>query len=274
MRTDLVMVWSGYVSLEKELTGNAVSDVTVVIPTCDRDDLLRRAVDSVLAQTSPVTKVLVVDNGITPLIQRFDDHRVEVIHTEPRIGPSRSRNIGAEKASTQYVAFLDDDDFWLPDYMEHTLKAFAEDRAVSVVVGALRRLGRNGRAKPYKLFPQNAEGQRAVYYCNPGFGGQNFAIKRQIFLMVGGFDASLPASVDRDLAARLLQIGAKIAVAEKSVAVLCHHEGDRVRGNQVRGNGLFIAKHWRYMRWSERLKASQTYLSRWWRYTVLGRKPM
>jgi GT2 family glycosyltransferase len=253
---------------------SAISDVTVVIPTFDRDELLRGAVESVLAQTAPVRKVLVVDNGINPVSCCFDDDRVEVLRTEPRIGPSRPRNFGVEQASTEYVAFLDDDDVWLPDYLEHTFKVFSEDPAVSVVVGALQRRGRDGSAKHYKLFPQDAEAQRAVYYCNPGFGGQNITIKRKLFLTLGGFDASLPASVDRDLAARLLQIGAKIGVSEGSVAILRDHGGERVRGSQVRGNSLFIAKHWRYMRWSERYKACRTFVKRWWRHSLAGRNPV
>ena len=185
---------------------------------------------------------------------------------------SRSRNVGAQQATTEYIAFLDDDDFWLPEYLEHTLKLFAEDPEVGAVVGALHYCGTNGVQRPYKRFPPTREAQRGVYYRNPGIGG-NLAIKRKLFIMLGGFDPSLPASVDRDLAARMLQVDAKIACSPTSIAVRCDHEGDRVRGSQVRANRLFIVKHWRHMRWPERYKACRTFILRWWLYKVMGHIP-
>jgi GT2 family glycosyltransferase len=166
---------------------------------------------------------------------------------------------------------LDDDDFWLPEYLEQIFKVIAANSAARVVVGSLYRSAKKGKIKRYKTFPDSPKAQREVYYRNPGFGGQNLTIDRRVFLEVGGFDESLPASVDRDLGARLLQGGFRIFVA--AIAVLCHHERPRVRGNQVRGNRLFLAKHWRHMRWGERYKATRTLIQRLWRYQIIGRRP-
>jgi glycosyltransferase involved in cell wall biosynthesis len=234
--------------------------VAVIIPTADRGEMLNRAIASVLAQTVAPDEVIVVDNGRSDALIS-DDYidRISLLRTQPRIGPGVARNVGVEKASTQYVSFLDDDDYWEADYLEQSLLLIDEH---DVVVGQLKRKGPDGLVRPYKLFPADEEGQRGVYFRNPGFGGQNILIDRSFVLRVGGFDRKMPASVDRDLAAKIIEKGGRIGVQPLSVAVLCDHEGPRVRGSQVRGNRMFIMKHWRHMSIREFKRAFKTYLKR------------
>lgn len=235
--------------------------ITVIIPTADREQLLHRAVDSVLKQSVSPSKIIVVDNGVNEVNIQFDDPRVVIVRTAPRIGPGRSRNIGARSSDTDYIAFLDDDDWWDSGYIENTIRKF-EDTNVDVVVGKLKRYGINGCLRDYKLFPDSPDLQRKVFFSNPGFGGQNIAMKKEIFNEVGGFDERMPASVDRDLAARLIIAGKSIVCEPKAIAVLCDHAGGRVRMNQVKGNWMFICKHWRQMRLIERFRALKILLKR------------
>ena len=83
-----------------------------------------------------------------------------------------------------------------------------------------------------------------------------------MFIEVGGFDECMPASVDRDLAARLVVMGKSIACEPKAIAILCDHGGGRVRMNQVKGNWMFICKHWRKMRLNELFRALTILLKR------------
>ncbi len=235
--------------------------ITVIIPTADREQLLHRAVDSVLKQSVSPSKIIVVDNGVNEVNIQFDDPRVVIVRTAPRIGPGKSRNIGARSSDTDYIAFLDDDDWWDSGYIENTIRKF-EDTNVDVVVGKLKRYGINGCLRDYKLFPDSPDLQRKVFFSNPGFGGQNIAMKKEIFNEVGGFDERMPASVDRDLAARLIIAGKSIVCEPKAIAVLCDHAGGRVRMNQVKGNWMFICKHWRQMRLIERFRALKILLKR------------
>ena len=238
-----------------------ISDISVIIPTADREQLLHRAVDSVLKQSMSPSKIIVVDNGVNEINIQFDDPRVVIVRTAPRIGPGRSRNIGVQSAGTKYIAFLDDDDWWDSGYIENTIRKF-EDTDADVVVGQLKRNGKDGSMKDYKLFPDSPDLQRKVFFSNPGFGGQNIAMKKEVFIEVGGFDECMPASVDRDLAARLIVSGKSIACEPKAIAVLCDHAGGRVRMNQVKGNWMFICKHWREMRSTELFRALKILLQR------------
>ena len=234
---------------------------SVVIPTADRGPLLRRSLDCVLGQTLLPLEVLLVDNGREAVDPEGFPAEVRVIRTAPRIGPSRARNIGARAAQGDYVAFLDDDDLWQADYLQAVAERLRETGA-DAALGQLMRLDDSGQPKPYKLLPEAAERQRRVFHSNPGFGGQNLTIRRDVFLAFGGFDETMPASEDRDLAARLLLAGKRLVPVPRAVAVLCDHGGVRARHNQIRGNWMFIGKHWRKMRAGELYQACKVLLYR------------
>lgn len=235
--------------------------VSVVIPTADRKAILLETLASVLRQTVVPAEVLIVDNGREATVLSDLPGYVSVVRTAPRIGPSAARNAGARAARSAIVAFLDDDDLWLPDYLERILERFGETGA-DAVVGQLMRRRQGAEPTAYKLFPAEPEQQRRVFLRNPGFGGQNLAIRRDVFLDLGGFDETMPASEDRDLAARLLLAGKRIAVAPHAVAILCDHGGGRARGHRHTGNKAFFLKHWRNMRPGELVRAVGLLLKR------------
>ena len=237
------------------------SDISVIIPTADREQMLRRAVDSVLKQSVLPSKIVVVDNGVDEVKVQFDDPRVVIIRTLPRLGCGKPRNIGAHSCDSKLIAFLDDDDWWDSCFIENTIKKF-EDTNADVVVGKLRRQNTDGNLRDYKLFPESPILQRKVFFSSPGFGGTNIAMKKEVFIEVGGFDERMPASVDRDLAARLIISGKHIVSEPKAIAILCDHGGVRIRANQIKGNWMFICKHWRKMRLNELYRALRILLKR------------
>jgi len=243
--------------------------VSVVIATADRGKLLLRSLESVLSQSVTAAEIILVDNGVEELHINLLSDCVRVIRTAPRIGPGRARNIGARAATSKLVAFLDDDDLWLPDYLEHVLECFQQCE-VDAVLGRLMRQAEGGKAVPYKVMPSSSEEQRRVFYSNPGFGGQNLTIRREVFLAVGGFDESMPASEDRDLAARLLLAGKRLVAQPKAIAVLCDHSGGRARHSLLKGNWAFIKKHWRNMRINE-LYMALSVLTKRYVLLLLGR---
>jgi glycosyltransferase involved in cell wall biosynthesis len=99
--------------------------VSVVIPTFGRAALLRRAIESVLAQTMPDLEVIVVIDGHDPAsidcIEACSDPRVRHIAHDSGRGPGPARDTGARAARSPWVAFLDDDDQWLPAKLERQL---------------------------------------------------------------------------------------------------------------------------------------------------------
>ena len=110
--------------------------VSVVIPTLDRPKLLLRAVDSVLRQTHREIEVIVVidrpDPATVSAVRSRDDPRLQLlVHPHP-LTAAGARNAGADHARGEWVAFLDDDDEWLPTKLERQI-AFASGRAPALV---------------------------------------------------------------------------------------------------------------------------------------------
>ena len=110
--------------------------VSVVIPTLDRPKLLLRAIDSVLRQTHQEIEVIVVvdrpDQDTVSAVRSVDDPRVQLIVNPHSLTAAGARNAGADHATGEWVAFLDDDDEWLPNKLERQI-AFASGRAPSLV---------------------------------------------------------------------------------------------------------------------------------------------
>jgi glycosyltransferase involved in cell wall biosynthesis len=111
--------------------------VSCVIPTYKRSDMLLRAVKSVLDQTHSNVEVLVVDDNVPNdeyslevqnKLKTIQDERLHYIQQEVHINGAVARNVGIKAAKGQYVAFLDDDDEWLPEKIEKQIDYLANNQ--------------------------------------------------------------------------------------------------------------------------------------------------
>jgi glycosyltransferase involved in cell wall biosynthesis len=127
--------------------------VSAVIPTRGRAELLRRAVRSALAQTLREIEVVVVIDGADPasklLVEELalEDPRVRGIALSSSVGGSDARNRGVDGAKGEWIAFLDDDDEWLPGKLQAQLEAVTQLEAVkgsmaAVVIGTCKLIAR------------------------------------------------------------------------------------------------------------------------------------
>jgi glycosyltransferase involved in cell wall biosynthesis len=110
--------------------------VSVIIPTLHRPTLLMRALASVFCQTWRELEVIVVVDGPDPdtlvLLQRIDDPRLRVIANAQSLMAAGARNVGMDHAKGEWIAFLDDDDEWLPEKLVKQL-AYAADRSPALI---------------------------------------------------------------------------------------------------------------------------------------------
>ena len=113
--------------------------VSVIIPTYNRCDLLKDAVESVLKQTFEGFELIIVDDGSTDatssmLAAYVGDSRVRYVHQE-HAGTSAgaARNKGLAAATGRYLAFLDSDDLWLPEKIERQVAAMQANPGIGVV---------------------------------------------------------------------------------------------------------------------------------------------
>ena len=120
--------WSGTGLPEPPFGGAAC--VSVVIPTHNRRDLLRRAIRSVQEQTYDNWELLVVDGGSTDgtaaVVEDLGDPRIRVVDCAQSRGGGHNRAVGALASGGQFIAFLDSDDFWLPQKLDTQLAMAAD----------------------------------------------------------------------------------------------------------------------------------------------------
>lgn len=120
--------------------------ITVITPTYNRAEYLSNAIDSVLVQTFKDFELIVVDDNKSEsdarkateaVIARYKDPRFRYIKNPHNMGGAASRNVGIFEAKGDYIAFLDDDDMYMPNRLEVQYKAMvANEWDVSVMDGA------------------------------------------------------------------------------------------------------------------------------------------
>jgi len=176
---------------------------TVVIPTYQRAELVRQAVQTVLAQSCQDFEIVVVDDG-SPEPIRFTtpDDRLRVVRHEQNRGPSAARNTGIRAARGELVAFLDSDDLWLPEKLERQA-AFMEDAAYGACVTGFEYDTEEGYSveiphKPQSWLRELAMGCR----LSPG---TTLAVRRGCYEKVGFYDEAMPRHEDYDWLLRFVQ---------------------------------------------------------------------
>lgn len=102
---------------------NTMIETTIVIPTCNRNDSLLRAINSVLKQSYVNWELVIVNDGddgnaIKKLVSHFDNDRIKLLNNQGIKGGNGARNTGIKNAKGIYIAFLDDDDEWVKDKLE------------------------------------------------------------------------------------------------------------------------------------------------------------
>lgn len=134
-------VWNP-VLLEVRRAWEFMSLISVILPTCDRPDMLPRALASVLAQTDVALEVVVVDcNRETGPVENnpamgawLEDSRVRLVKVPPRSAhASEARNAGLAEARGEWISYLDDDDVYLAGKLADQL-ALARDTDSSLVI--------------------------------------------------------------------------------------------------------------------------------------------
>ena len=132
--------------------------ISVIILTYNRETLVARAIESILAQTFSDFELIIVDNGSSDrsgaIADEYavKDNRVKVIHRE-RGNIGSGRNAGLDAAKGEYVAFVDDDDWAEPDFLEFLHNLAVENSADIAVCGSWWQL-ENGGIKPKYIFDE------------------------------------------------------------------------------------------------------------------------
>ena len=202
------------------------SKVSVVIPTYKRNDLLARAIDSVLNQTFDDFEVIVVDGARSEstreLVRSYGDGRLRYIPQQGR-GIANARNLGVLKARGDFIAFLDDDDRWREDKLELQMGAFKKlSNNYGLIYTAFTYYCLE-KDKVLGIKHPRASGNVYKYMLKDNITGTStIMVRRDCFKRVGLFRESFPTCEDWDMWLRMSKVCLFAAIDEPLVDYSIH----------------------------------------------------
>ena len=234
--------------------------IGVVVATQDRPKLLsKRSIPSILGQSRPPDFLIVVDDSQLEENCKFNEHYIKSIDTDNTNvaiirnhrtpGACGSWNTGIDWIFRQhtspqftYVAILDDDDSWLPNYLETCINECISGNFDMVAAGIQRFESEHIKPVIYPAPPTLYADDFLV--GNGGIQGSNIFIRMSAMLMAGCFDESLSSSTDRDLCIRIADLGTVTYTPIPSYLVKHYAELDRPRlttkGSEAKLSGLTV----------------------------------
>lgn len=234
--------------------------VSVILPTFGRPALLPRALRSVIAQSSLPAEIIIVDDNAELAQARaetaaaVDDLRegaprktpIRYLKAETVLGGGAARNYGAAQASGEFFAFLDDDDWWLPQKLERQLGVFeAAKHPPGLVYTSRRIVGSDGQTNRVRTATHRGWIFDVLLASNVIGTTSSAMIPKAVFEEVGGFDESLPSQQDIDLWLRISRTH-QVDFVEEALTVQQEHAEGRISrrfANKARGLEQFLAKH-------------------------------
>ena len=204
-------------------------EVSVVIPLYNKERYIEETLRSVLGQKTAPREIIVVDDGSTDrsleILGSLAIPQLRVLSTSsPRSGPSAARNLGVRSASFEFVAFLDADDLWAPDYLSEAEAALAEFSEADGFFCEKQFL-LDGHVQGAECEP----GGRRVIDCDEFFRmwikreecplwTSASIFRRDVLVESGGFLLPYRRGEDKELWFRIL-LSAKMAYSPKSLAL-------------------------------------------------------
>jgi len=213
------------------------------MPCFNAEATIARAITSVQAQTFPDWELIVVDDGSADnsasTILGIGDARIRLL-AQPNSGAAVARNRGLVEAGAEFVAFLDSDDTWHPEFLEQMVTALQASPAAVLAYCGWQNLYPDGSAGIPFVPPDYEPLDRLETFL----GGCRWPIhgalvRRSEIQTVGAFDETLQASEDYDLWLRLVARGPLVLVPAV-LAYYHHHLGTQITKNRQR----VALSHW------------------------------
>lgn len=215
-------------------------EVTVIIPVYNRERVVERTLDSVLAQTHRPLQLVLVDNcssdGSLAVLERFaarhgsSDFQV-VVTQETHRTAGAARNRGLEHATGDWVLFFDSDDVMRPHLIERYVALIAEHQGELDLISARSRLLLPDGTK--QELPFYRSDFMAVEILHSQLATQRYAVRRAFFERTGGWNPDLPGWNDWELGVRLLLHEPRIAFMDGDIDIDVIHSGkDSITGTE------------------------------------------
>lgn len=234
--------------------------ISVITPTYNRAEYLGNSIESVLSQTYSDFELIIVDDNpnesearkkTEEVIKKYSDPRIRYIRNPMNLGGAAARNRGIDEARGEYIAFLDDDDMYLPDRLDAQYKQMVEnDWDVCVMDGATFKYetGEPVSERHQHLWDgmTNEELIRShlMYHIS---GTNSFMFRTDFIRKIGGFDI-VPSCQEYILIQKALDAKPKFGYLPVTLIKNFQHEGDQISTGpkKLAGQKLLIKNKKKY----------------------------
>jgi glycosyltransferase involved in cell wall biosynthesis len=204
---------------------------SVIIPYFDKSSYIIRCIDSVLRQTCEKYEIIIIDdgstdNGIALISKKYAD--LICIYSQKNQGVSVARNMGIKQAKYDYVAFLDADDAWHPQYLESVDFILKNEKEVKIVGSHYSRFS-NFFDKKYdapNYFRFDNYFKEAIK--NTYFTSSSSVIKKTFFEKNDGFNKNLKKGEDHDVWFRTIQSGGNAFYITDTLAYYSDEDSNQI----------------------------------------------
>ncbi len=215
-----------------------MSTVSCIVPTYNSARYLTEALDSIVAQSYRPIEIIVADDGsadATLNIARGYGHPLRVV-TQTTAGPAATRNLGLKHADTEYVAFLDADDLWVPDKLAIQAAHLERHPSFKLCISYAQMFWSDPR-DPEAIRYRDEPRAGAV----PGYATTTLMVRRSVFDQVGMFDSRYWFSDAVEWFVRVRHAGFDIAVLPQVLTLHRMHECNLTRRRRDASRDEFLA---------------------------------
>ena len=158
--------------------------ISVIIPYYDREEIVKRAIDSVMNQTYDNFEIVLVDDGSPNTTDNFlkylkSNPKIHYYRYEKNQGPAHAKNYGLLKAKGEYIAFLDSDDEFLPDKLDKQI-SFMKKEKVDFSHTSYYAVGKNDKVLKETGKINNCIENKLIYNC--GIATPTVMLKKSIVI--------------------------------------------------------------------------------------------
>jgi len=226
--------------------------IAVVIPLYNKASHIAEAIKSILEQTHRPAEIVVVDDGSTDqggsIVETFSGAGVRLVRQSNR-GVSSARNRGMREVQSPYVAFLDADDYWLPEHLE-TIVSLIKEWPSAVLASTSHYIKRDSELYLAKTqLPPDWSGELTNFFMSYAHGlslvnSSTACVSRQALLELGGFPEGVKRGEDVIVWVRLALRG---SVVHKSLPTAVYNQeadnrSEYVRDHEIPGSLVYLVE--------------------------------
>ena len=201
--------------------------VSVMMPTYNNAKYIKQAIESIYAQNYENIEIIVIDDGSTDdtkeIVKQYKD--IKYFYIEHK-GISFARNVALEKSKGEYIAFLDSDDYWLPEKLNTQIQYFKENSDCEIVFTKYENFFEDEKLKTNKRAMHEKIMEKFLKQYLP-----SSIIKKELFEKYGNFDENFSGVEDTEFLYRIKKNGVNISYIIPNVLYVRRIHGQNVTLN-------------------------------------------